>query len=204
MGPMHPRPASRRLACAALSLALIGFAGAAWAQPREVVVEQRVTVRTARHLQPAGAFGGPFFRGRLGPGLEVGHRALGGWLGVMAGWESRAGLGFALTLGARYHAAPDYAVFDVALGTLFRVSALPASRFHPFGEIGPALHLTTEDVGGVTGSSVVFGGDAALGLEVDLTRHVSVDLAGRGEILVRANGPVQVVLTPMAGVVIRP
>ena len=203
---MNPQRVARSIVTVLWSSWVTCLAAPAWAQTRpaqEVAHEQRVTVRPTDAPPTDSAFGGPFVRVRIGPGLEVNHSALGGWLGAMFGWENRHGLGVAVSLGARYHTASDYTVSDFAVGALFRVSALPRSRFHPFGEIGPALHVTVESGGPWGGSSVVFGGDAGLGLQVDLSRRLSLDFAGRGEILVRSQGAVQVVLTPMVGVELR-
>lgn len=190
--------------CAALTLAAAGLPSGAWAQSQTVVLEQPVTVSEGPRRPTQDAFGGSFARARVGPGLEVEHGAVGGGLEAMLGWENRAGLGLALTLGSRYHTSPSYGVFDVGLGALFRVSALPTRRLHPFGEIGPALHWVHESAGAdASTSTLAFGLHAALGLTIDISRRVALDLVGRGEILLRAEGRLQVVLTPVAGVVVR-
>ncbi|MBI5514677.1 MAG: hypothetical protein HY909_12955 [Deltaproteobacteria bacterium] len=187
---------------AVAALALCAAPREVW--PQTVVVTQRVALSPPGEPAARSAFGGVFLRPRMGPGLEVQRSALGGWIGVLAGWENRRGLALGLSLGARYHAAADYGLTDVGLAGIFRVAALPAERFHPFGEIGPALHLSSVTASGATDRAIHFGVDAALGLTIDLSRSFALDLAGRGEIVVRGAGPVQVVLTPMVGLALRP
>ena len=145
--------------------------------------------------------GGLFLRGRAGPSLGPDPLAFGGAVTAFVGYESAQGLGFGVSAGARWVRGDGYSVLDFCAAAIFRVSALPDNRFHPFGELGIALHLPNEASGGQTELGAVVGGDFALGLEVDITPSFSLEFAGRGEVLVRQLDSYSVYLTPFMGFV---
>jgi len=142
-----------------------------------------------------------FLRGRGGPSLGTDPLALGTTLSAMLGYENSMGVGVGVSVGARWLTADHYSYLGLSVAAVFRVSALPKNRFHPFGEIGISLNLPSETTGDRTRFRALAGGDFALGLEIDITPQFSLDLGGRGEVLVRNLSSLSVYFTPFLGFV---
>lgn len=135
---------------------------------------------------------GYYLLARGGPAFSAGSYALdvgagGGWLSFSAGKHTRSGAQIGGALGARLHGGGrGYLQFVGDVSALARYIGLPASRWHPVGDLSVGLylfHLRGDDFAPEP-VRFGFGASGGVGFAYDLSDAVSLDVTARVEVMI--------------------
>jgi hypothetical protein len=146
-----------------------------------------------------------WFQLRGGPGIPLAgniasNGGFGGFGSGLVGIQTQSGFSIAFNLGGRYFANSVSSLPILSIGAVLRYTLLRDVVIHPFGEIGLDLHYP---LGGTTefGRSYPqpqFGATGAIGVEYDITVHISLELAARATVF-GGDGGADFVFEPWLG-----
>lgn len=135
---------------------------------------------------------GFFVLGRGGPGVSLtpygsGGHSVGGWLSAAAGRHTRSGAEFGGAVSARYQAAgQNYGIFVFDVSALARYVGMPASRWHPVGELSLGFYVFDVkgfEIASPRAARFAFGTALGGGFSYDLSDRFIFDAGVRAELM---------------------